>query len=465
MIMPKITLFFLAVLSVASLGTLHAADDPLAAFHSLVRTETWTETWLAPDGKPQSTDVKGEVWTEAFQATLSMHRRVHIPAREKPYYLDGPLVLRSGDVVRADSDALIRLKPNCCTCMIRNENAVGFNDREVPIDLQPDTDIVIEGGIWSTLAAGPNVVNGNLYGRSSKENPVPGTHGVILLQNVRRVEVRNITVRQSKPFAVHLSNVRTFLVDGVTLDRHYRDGVHVNGPASDGIIRNISGDSHDDTVALNAWEWRNCAPSFGPIHHVAVQNVTGASSNRPSADSIRLLPGLKRFDDGKTLDCPIHDITLSDLTDIREYKFYDQPNLELGRDKDFSIKIGKLSNIRLQNLVFNRPGVINIAAEVDGLRIDNVDLRFVPTADFKLIKIGPMSMTWRGGTDPAQWVEIFSPDRDVVVRGLELGTVTVNGLAVPDPEARFLQVKDQQINPDYPKTTPRGGTGKATLVR
>ncbi len=463
--MPTISPSLLGVLLFISLVTPGTADDSLAAFDSLVRTETWNETWLDADGRPQPHEVKGEVWTDAIQAALSRYKSVRIPEREQPYYLDAPLILQSGSTLQADPEAVIRLKPGSNTCMVRNENIHGFADQEVPADLQPDTDIVIDGGVWSTLAIGNRVVNGNLRGHSSKENPVPGTHGVILLQNVRRVTVRNITVRQSQPFAVHLSNAREFVVDGLTLDRHRRDGVHVNGPASDGVIRNVRGDSHDDKVALNAWEWQNYAPSFGPIHHVTIQHIAGTSLDQPSADSIRLLPGTKRFEDGRTLDCSIHDITLRDLTDIREFKFYDQPNLELGRDNDFSLTLGKLRNIQMQKLVFTRPGTIHVAAEVDGLRVEDVDLRFVPAADFKLIKIGPMSMTWRSGADPSRWVEVFSPDRDVTVRGFHLGKVTVNGQAVPDAEARFLQVKDQQINLDYPRTTPRGGTGKATLVR
>ena len=125
-----------------------------------------------------------------------------------------------------------------------------------------------------------------------------GTHGVILLQNTRRISVKNVTVRKSKPFAIHLGNVHEFEIDGLTLEDHYRDGVHVNGPASQGTIRNVRGNSHDDPVALNAWEWKNYALTYGPIRDVLVENVTGASSG---TNAIRLLPGVKRFDDGTEL--------------------------------------------------------------------------------------------------------------------------------------------------------------------
>ncbi len=441
------------------------AQVPDVPEYSHVRNDVWMESWPDASGQSQSREVRGEIWNEAIAATLAAHNAVHLPKRTQPYYLDGPVVLRSGQKLTADADAEIRLRPGCSTCMVRNERLVGFAEAPVPGDLQPDTDIVIEGGIWTTLANGAKDANGNPRGSSSKQQPVAGTHGVILLHNVRRVTVRNVTVRQSRAFAVHLGNVREFVVDGVTLDRHGRDGVHVNGPASEGVIRNVRGDSHDDPVALNAWEWKGYAPSYGPIHHILIERITGALPDKNATDSIRLLPGVKRFADGTTLDCPIHDIVIRDITDITEFKFYDQPNLEAGRDNDFSIALGKLSTISLQRLTFTRPGVIKVAADVDGLSVDEVDLRFTPSPGFKLIEIGPMSQTYRFGADSSKWVEIFSPDRDVTVRGFRLGTISINGQPAADAEARFLSVKDQCLNPDYPKTAPRGGTGKATLVR
>ena len=430
----------------------------------LPRTETWSEFWPNTEGTMEGQSVTGEIWTDVFQASLTQDHHVHISARDAPYYLDGPLVLQSGDRLTADPTAEIRLKPGTNTCMVRNAHVVGFNTMAVPADLEPDTDIHIEGGIWTTLATGDKAANGNMRGHSSKENYVYATHGVILLHNVRDVSVRNVTIRQSKAFGVHLGNVSDFMVDGVTLDRQQRDGVHVNGPARDGVIRNVRGSSHDDTVALNAWEWKNYAPSFGPIHDVRIEGISGSPLSQPSSNSLRFLPGVKRFDDGKTLDCPIYNIDIHDVTDITEFKLYEQPNLEMGRDKDFSPTPGKIHNLRLSGLTLTRPGAINIAAAVEDMVVKDVHLQFEVSPDYRLIRIGPMSMTWRHGDDPAKWVEVFAPDRDVMVRGLELGEVRVQGTSVEDSLTRFVAVTDQHPNPDYPNTTPAGGTGNATLL-
>ena len=445
----------------------HVEIAALETLRDLVCKETWTEKWPDASGKIESRSVTAEIWTKAMQAALDAGDSLRIPARSKPYYLDGPLVLKSGQKLTADPQAEIRLRPGCNTCMVRNKNIVGFADRPVPEETIPDTDIHIEGGIWTTLATTGRELNGNVRGFSSKQNRVFGTHGVILLHNVRRVSVKNITVRQSKPFAIHFGNARDFTVDGLTLDDHRRDGVHVNGPASNGVIRRVSGMSHDDPVALNAWEWKNYAPSYGPIRDVLVEDVTGAPDGVPAANAIRLLPGVKRFGDGTTLACPLENITLRRITDIREFKLYDQPNLELGRDRDFSIGVGTLKDIRFEDLVFNRPGVIELHANTDGLAIQNVRLNFPVTPDYHLLAIGPKSQTYKYGRseDPARWTEIFSPDLDCTVRNLSVSGVRTRESQDELPIGRVVRVIEQELNPDYPKTTPRGGIGKGIWIR
>jgi hypothetical protein len=453
---PTPTLF--VALLLAPLAALRAAD---------VVKETWTESWPDAVGKLEPRSVTAEVWTAAFQAQLDTEGSLHIRAREKPYYIDGPLVLKSGQKLTADANAEIRLKPGCNTCMVRNEHIIGFANQPVPADTKPDTDITIEGGIWSTLAVSGSEVNGNLRGGSSKQNPVPGTHGVMLLHNVRNATVRNVTVRQSKPFAIHLGNIRDFTIDGLTLDRHGRDGVHVDGPASDGIIRNVSGDSHDDPVSLTAWDWRQYSASFGPIHDITIEHITGATGGKPSTDAIRMLPGVKRFADGTTLACPIHNITLRHITDIRDFKLYDQPNLEAGRANDFSAGIGTLKNIVFEKLIFNRPGTIQVHANTDGLILRDAKLLFALPADYHLIELGPKSAKYKGapGTDPVKWTEIFSPDLDCTVRHVSITGVRIRDSQTELPVDQVVKVIEMNPNPDYPKTTPKGGTGKGIWIR
>jgi hypothetical protein len=463
---PTLTLF--TALLFVPLAALQAAEKPLRDWQHLVCTETWTEKWPDASGKAETRHVMAEVWTQAMQATLDAQGTLHIPARAQPYYLDGPLILKSGQKLSADPTAKIRLKPGSNTCMVRNEHVVTLNTKPVPANQPLDTDITIEGGIWTTLATTENEWNGNLLGRSSKENPAFGTHGVILLQNVRGVTVKNLTVRQSRPFGVHLANAHGFTVENITLEEHRRDGVHVTGPASDGVIRGVRGNSSDDDVALTAWAWKNNAPSFGPIERITVEAVTGWPEDDHEGNiAIRLLPGVKRFEDGTMLDCSIRDITLRRITDIRHFKIYDQPNLERGRDTDFSIGVGTVKNLRLEDLTFNRPGQIQLHANTDGLSIHNVRVNHPITPDWHLLAIGPLSQTSKRGKseDAAKWVEIFSPDLDCTVRNLTVSGVRTRDSQTDLPIEQVVKVIEQKPNPDYPKTTPKGGKGKGIWLR
>lgn len=453
----RLAIYLLVVF--ACVTSASAAERSLEEFRHLVHTGTWTENWPDDGGQRQ---VTAEVWTRAMQAVLETQTTLRIPARAKPYYLDGPIILKSGQKLIADPRAEIRLCPGTNTCMARNEHIVGFSEQPVPEETQPDVDISIEGGTWTTLATSHKETNGNLRGASARQNAVHGTHGVILLHNVRHVSVRSITVRQSKAFAVHLANVQDFLVEGVILDRHRRDGVHVNGPASKGIIRQVSGDSADDTVALNAWEWKNYAPSLGPIHDIIIEDVVGTPADVHAANSIRLLPGVKQFKDGTKLACPIHDVVIRGIKDIREFKLYDQPNLEMGRENDFSQGVGELRDICLEDLELHLPARIEVHANTSVLTIRNVRLL---DPQKPLLFIGPKSATYKHGADPARWTEIFSPDLDCTVKNLTIENVRVqdsdNALSVDE----VVKVVEQKPNPDYPKTLPKGGTGKGIWIR
>ena len=458
---------------------------PVANFQSLVTTDTWTEKWPDGRGGEKTIEVTAEIWTAAIQAAIDKHHSVYLPERDKPYYVDAPIVMHSGCQILADAEAEIRLKPGTNTCIVRNASITSGQNGPVGVDEHSDSDIRITGGIWTTLATSDRQNNGNTRGFSDRKASVVGCNGVILICNARRVMISDLTIRQSKAYGVHISNCEDFVVDGILFRENHRDGVHINGPAAYGIINQIRGVTYDDFIALNAWDWLNAAPTFGPIHHIHVYGVNPdpASSDEygtnPIPDGtaeIRILPGTKKFANGRVLDCPVRDCVFEDLDDIKTVKIYDQPNLEMGRDRDFSDPIGTATNLFFRDLSLSRPCRFQLAANVDGLSIEEVnflfDLNAAAYRDYRLIEIGPMSATYKGDAKtPAGWVELFSPDKDVTVKNLRLPNVCfmsgneVKQLSGAEAEKRLIRVSDQKLNPNYPKTTPRGGTGKAKLVK
>jgi len=453
----------------AFVAAMSAEGPDVSGFASRVRSGSWVEKWPDEKGELVASTVQGEIWTEAIQAAIDQHRAVYLPKRDKPYYIDAPIVLRSGCRLVADPEAEIRLRPGSNRCMVRNEHIVDGHSGPVEPDANADEDLQIVGGIWTTLATTDQESNGNANGWALPGGPFCA-HGTILLSNVRRVVVRDVTIRQCRPHGIQISNASHFLVENIRFDRHHRDGVHINGPASFGHVRNVRvvrGVMGDDLIALNAWDWYHTVVSFGPIHHVLVEDVVGQAPSEPKAPSeIRLLGGTKRYADGRTVDCDIHDCVLRNIEGIRTFKAYDQPNLERGRDKDFADPIGNIKNVQIENVRFaadHGAAPFQIAHNVDGLTIRDVRLGFEPKDGFALVEIGPLSMTFKANpADPATWVEVFSPDKDCTVRNFELTQVqTPTKPADPKHLIRLIQ---QKINPDYPNTTPRGGVGRGILL-
>jgi hypothetical protein len=464
-----------------SLGRPAPTEDAVSAedYRHLVTQGEWGERWPDGAGGLKTVAVRGELWSAALQAALDAHPKVLVPARQDPYYLDAPLVLSSGRTLLVAPEAEIRLKPGTNTCMVRNARPVSGWAGPLPPDLQPDTGITIQGGIWTDLATTPGESNGNGRGCCDAGNSVPGAYGVIVLTNVERVVVRDLVIRQSRPFGVHLTNARDFLVENLRFEDHRRDGVHVNGPAAHGLISGISGVTGDDMVALNAWDWQGSTMTFGAIHHVLVEEVTGrtvsAAASGPVPDGsaeIRLLPGYKRFGDGTQLACDLEDIVIRHVRAIRTLKMYDQPNLEMGRDRDFSDRIGDMRRLFVRDVITVPTGdaLLQVHSNVDGLDIADVVLQAPDLRPgYALVSVGPLSAVYKHNpADASTWVEIFSPDRDCTVRNLRLQRVSLQPPGGPpeplDPEA-LVAVVEQKPNLDYPRTVPRGGTGRGYLIR
>ena len=116
---------------------------------------------------------------------------------------------------------------------------------------------------------------------------------------------------------------------------------------------------------------------------------------------------------------------------------------------------------------------IEVSTEIiTKLRAINNGLRFLihnhPLATkWHFLALGPMPATYkRGGPDASeQWTEIFSPDLDCTVRNVTVSGVRTRELQIDLPIEQVVKVIEQKLNPDYPKPTPKGGTGKGIWIR
>jgi hypothetical protein len=416
--------------SVGAISTVHQGN--VTGFSQLAVTGSWSEIW--PSG---TRNVQSQIWNASIQKALDTYGAAYLPNRGVPYYLDNPIVLKSGQRLIADPQAEIRLKPGTNTCMVRNEHIINGQNGPIPANANPDTQILVQGGIWSTLATSYNQNNGNVQGWPVKQDTAITGNGVILMSNVNGVAVKDLVIRQSQAHGVQFSNCLDFLTEGITFDAHLRDGIHVNGPAAYGVIRDIRGVTADDFVALNAWDWKNTVTSFGSIDHVLVEDVH-CNPQANGCDRIRLLPGTKTFDNGQKLACPVTDSVLRDLQNVKEIKIYDQPNGELGPTVDYSDPIGTVKNVYFNKLVSNSPSPFRIQQYVDGLSVDDVQLNFDLSAsgneNFKLIELGPTT---------------FSSNKNMTVQNVHLTNVRSNVggnlQLLSGVEARLVQVANQKV--------------------
>ena len=406
-----------------------------------------------------------------IESLLHEHPSVSIPALESPIILSRPIRLSSGMHLRIHEATVLRMKEGCGGCMVRNEHVV--SGMEGPAS-EPvlDTDISIEGGQWENAPLASSVNDSSPVIRQFGEKGL--LLGMIFFCHAERVTARNLTIRKSDMYGVLIADCHDFLVENITFDDHYKDGVHVNGPASRGLIQNMTGHCGDDFVALNAWDWDTSSVSFGPISDITVRHIAC------DHDEMRLLPGRKTYKSGQKLDCPIKNCTFSDISGAYNFKMYQQPNCHnLKRiHKDFSEIAGLIENvsftdIRLDSLTtgglaeVRLDALFEMGADCKNITFRNLSFGF-PADEFSeknmsLAVIGPKSSTWtRGYSDPSEWTELFDPDLIVTAENISFSDVRFAG--VPCTEQSLL-IREQHLspNPDYPHTTPKGGTGYGTI--
>lgn len=82
-----------------------------------------------------------------------------------------------------------------------------------------------------------------------------------------------------------------------------------------------------------------------------------------------------------------------------------------------------------------------------------------------LVSVGPLSAVWKHGSDnPDEWGEVFDPDAICHVEDFYFKNITFEGELVNHP-AEIVREVHMKVNENYPKTTPKGGTGYGIVGR
>ena len=425
-----------------------------------------------------------KIWRPAIQAALDKHKGVYLPKSEEIYYLDAPLMMDSGCVIQADPEARIHAIPTLRTCLVRNRNMLPGRIRPVYLedDASRDSDLVITGGIWSQESR----VRSEHYGASDEKHSIPGSAGVLLFSNVANLSITKVRVEKGAPFAIHVSNAKNVFVSDISVETNC-DGVHFNGPLERAVIQKLDCvRTGDDCIALNAWDWPQSGPALGPINRVLIQDC---QSVRGSLKDIRLLPGVLKYPDGTTIDCPISNVVIRNIKGFNYFKMYAQSPA----GAQHTCQVGTLDNIYFDNIQTAltgpfreswkenfygamRPGDIggiapfSILANARNLTFENLTVASgCENGHPCLFYVGPESAAFRWGKfgpdgKRLEPLEIFMHDAACVVENIELRNIrNEKGEPYPEPEKLVKEVR-LSLNPDYENTPPRGGSGYGKVL-
>ncbi len=406
-------------------------------------------TKTAPDG--------AVIWTEAFRQALRENEAVHIPAAKEPYWIDGTVVIPSNRTIVADPTAVIRLCKGVKVLMFRNEHPL--DGTHEPQDItKPDCNISITGGYWDNYCE--HVLGYGKHGLVCEDGSFAGVHTALLFNNIENLTLRNMTVAHSGGFSIQLGFVRNALVENITFEGCFADGVHVGGYSSNLVIRNIFGQVGDDLVAINAYDWINSSVSFGPVDHVLCEHL------RPSEGgyrAMRILTGMYRYDDGSEIDCSICNMIVRDVKDTDVFKLYLQtPGYFIGSEPEWG-EIGSGENLYFEDVNIDlRQPADQMEPYLNSDPVRGNFAAFEINANLKNLHFRNVSMTLHRDQFPLSWFatvgpksvlsanghETFDPYFSCQVDGIYFSNITVNGQAVSNLKNYIKEVRFEDVNKD-----------------
>jgi len=207
--------------------------------------------------------------TNAIQALLDKCGEVYIS--DGIYLITHPLIIHDNTHLRLSRTAVLRLADHANCSLIDND---GLYSRSV------NRNITVEGGIWDGNHDNQEREFIQDENQPCDYNKYISNSLIVLMIRFVHTEhftVRNITFKNPTSYAIHIADAKYFTVENVRLDydltKPNMDGVHIQGPARFGTIRNIMGDANDDHVALCTNGTTRSEVTRGDIEDVDIDGI------------------------------------------------------------------------------------------------------------------------------------------------------------------------------------------------
>ncbi|MBQ2669103.1 MAG: hypothetical protein IJF56_10800 [Clostridia bacterium] len=217
----------------------------------------------------------------ALQAMLD---RCGIVILDQPgvYCIGRTLILHSNTHFILSPGAKLLAAPLSKCSLIENEHFAGGGR---------DENITITGGIWDGNCdnLGLDAVYEAEHREDQPYSPDLFKGKLIRFARVDHLILEKLTVRNPVSYGIQIADAYGFVVRDLYFDYNWHfgttDGVHINGPARDGIIENLHGTTNDDMVSLTTIDEQHAEITKGNIVNVEIRNI----SARNGYSGVRLL--------------------------------------------------------------------------------------------------------------------------------------------------------------------------------
>ncbi len=203
--------------------------------------------------------------TARVQEMLDKCGEIKIP--DGVYTIDSPLVIHDNTKLSLSSESVFFLANGAnCPIIINDGLARKYNKN-----------IIVEGGTWD--GNNVNQVRDTRGFDDMLTSYDPDYYYGIMMRfiGVENFIFRDMILRNPESYPVQMSMIKDFTVENITFDynmlRSNMDGIHINGPAHNGVIRHIRGSTNDDMVALNCNDCYETEITRGPIDNIYVEDL------------------------------------------------------------------------------------------------------------------------------------------------------------------------------------------------
>lgn len=220
--------------------------------------------------------------TAAVQALLDARGIVTI---EKPgiYLISRTLIIHTNTRFILAPGATLLAAPRSCCALIQNEHFTDPTGRDERIE--------IIGGTFDGNCdeMGLDAMELALHREDGAYSPDKFTGKLLRFAHVQNILLERLTVRNPVGYGIQIADAEGFITRDIYFDynSHFgcTDGVHINGPARNGVIENVYGITNDDVVSLTTVDEMHAEVSKGEIENVEIRNV----SSTDGYSAVRLL--------------------------------------------------------------------------------------------------------------------------------------------------------------------------------